>query len=79
MRSLINFVVSEETFGVFYDGQEEFEVNYEFHIILILTFLVPITCLIVAGSDGLIEFSIGEIFEVSNTTEEHIAKYGTYV
>jgi hypothetical protein len=33
----------------------------------------------VAGYDGLIEFSIGENFEVSITTKEHIAKFGTYV
>jgi len=34
---------------------------------------------VVTGYDGFIEFSIGEIFEVSLTTEDHIAKYGTYV
>ena len=33
----------------------------------------------VARYDGLIEFSIGEMFEVSITTHDHIAKYGTYV
>jgi hypothetical protein len=33
----------------------------------------------VAEYDGLIEFTIGEIFEVSITTKEHIAKYGTRV
>ena len=33
----------------------------------------------VAGYDGLIKFSIGEIFEVSITTEDYIAKYGTNV
>ena len=33
----------------------------------------------VAGYDGLIGFSIGEIFEVSITIEDHIAKYGTCV
>ena len=35
--------------------------------------------LIVAGFNGFIEFSIGEIFEVSITTDEHIVNYGTYV
>jgi hypothetical protein len=44
-----------------------------------LKFWVPIPCLIVAGYDGLIEFSFGEISDVSITTEEHIVKYGTYV
>ena len=62
-----------------YDGQEEFEGNYEFDLILVLQFLIPITCLMFARYDGLIEFSIGEIFEVSITTREHIEKYGTYV
>ena len=33
----------------------------------------------VAGYDDLIEFTIGEILEVSITAEEHIAKYGAYV
>ena len=66
-------------FGVLYDGQEEFEGNYEFHISLVLKFLVPLTCLMVARYDGLIEFSIGEVFEVSITTEGHIAKYGRCV
>ena len=33
----------------------------------------------VAEHDGLIEFSIGKIFEVSITTKDHIAKYGTCV
>jgi hypothetical protein len=38
-----------------------------------------ISCLLLAGFDGLIEFSIGGIFEISTTTEDHIAKYGIYV
>ncbi len=33
----------------------------------------------VAGHDGLLEFSIGEILEVSITTDEHILKYGSCV
>jgi hypothetical protein len=33
----------------------------------------------IAGSDCLIKFTIGEIFEVSIATEDHITKYGTYV
>ena len=33
----------------------------------------------VAGYDGLLEFSIGEIFEVSITTDEHILKHGSFV
>ena len=40
---------------------------------------VPRTCLMVARYDGLIEFSIGEIFEDSLTTEDHIEKHATYV
>ena len=78
MRSSTTFVVSEGMFGVFYVGQEEFEGNNKFDIILVLKLLAAIPCLMVAGYDGLIEFSIGEIVEVSITTQEHIAKYGTY-
>jgi len=33
----------------------------------------------VAGNDGLLEFSIGEIYEVSITTDEHILKHGSFV
>ena len=29
--------------------------------------------------DGLVEFTIAEIFDVSITTPDHIVKYGTYV
>ena len=35
--------------------------------------------LMVAGYDGLLEFSIGEIYEVSITTDEHILKHGSFV
>ena len=36
MRSSITLVVSEGNFGVFYDGQEEFEGNFEFDFIIVL-------------------------------------------
>ncbi len=35
--------------------------------------------LMVARYDGLLEFSIGEFFEVSITTDEHILKHGSFV
>ena len=78
MSSSITLVVSEGIFRIFYDGQEEFEGNFESDFILVLKLLVTITCLMVAWYDGLIEFIIGEIFEVSITTEEHI-EFCTYV
>jgi hypothetical protein len=34
MRSSITFVISEEYFGMLYDGQQEFEVNNEFAIVV---------------------------------------------
>ncbi len=45
MRSSITFVVSAGSFIDIYNGEEEFEGNYEFDFFLDLNFLVPITCL----------------------------------
>ena len=48
-------------------------------IFILFFFFFTYYGLMVAGYDGLLEFSIGEIFEVSITTDEHIVKYGSYV
>ena len=78
MRSTINLVISEEIFGLIYDGQEEFEGNFYFYFYIGLYFCAYYG-LMVAGYDGLLEFSIGEIFEVSITTDEHILRHGSFV
>jgi hypothetical protein len=41
--------------------------------------LIRIKMFMVAGYDGLFLIYHREIFEVSITTQKHIAKYGTYV
>ena len=42
MRSSITLVISEGIFGLFYDGQEDFEGSFEFDFILVSKFLVLI-------------------------------------
>ena len=42
MRSSIILVISERIFGVFYDGQEDFEGSFEFDCIHVSKFLVLI-------------------------------------
>jgi hypothetical protein len=42
MRSSIILVISERMFGVFFDGQEDFEGSFEFDCIHVWNFLVPI-------------------------------------
>ena len=39
MRSTINLVISEEIFELIYDGQEEFEGNFDFFFYIGLNFL----------------------------------------
>jgi len=78
MRSSITLVVSKGIFGVLYDGQEDFEGSFEFDFIHSFEVCATKNYLLVARHDGLLEFSIGEIFEVSITAEEHIVKYGSY-
>ena len=40
MRSTINLVISEEIFGLIYDGQEEFEGNFYFYFYIGLYFIL---------------------------------------
>ena len=80
MRFSLTLVISEGIFGLFYDRQEDFEVSFEFYFILVSKFLLLRSfCHLVAGHNGLVEFSIGEFFEVSITTKKHIINYGSYV
>jgi hypothetical protein len=41
MRSSITLVIPEEIFGLIYDGEEDFEGNFEFYLNIVLKFLVP--------------------------------------
>jgi hypothetical protein len=79
MRSAITLVISEEIFGLIYDGQEDFEGNFEFYFNIVLKFLVPIMVSWSQDMKAFLNLALEFFFEVSITIDEHIVKCGSYV